>query len=61
MTSIELQCVPPVVPSGPDGQLTPEQCSDTIKRLTRNNSRIARMLRDLEVRTSDVERDKVIG
>ena len=61
MSTIELHYVAPVAPSGPDGQLSAKQCSDSIQRLQRNNSRIAKMVRDMDVRVSDIERDKVIG
>ena len=61
MFSIELQFLAPVVPHGPNGLLSQEQCSDSIMRLQRNMSRMARMVRDTEVRVSDIEREKVIG
>ena len=53
MSSIELQFLAPVVPSGPNGLMSHEQCSDM--------SRMAKMVRDTEVRVSDIEREKVIG
>ena len=61
MSSIELQFLAPVVPSGPNGLMSQEQCSDSIQRLQRNMSRMAKMVRDTEVRVSDIEREKVIG
>ena len=56
-----IQFLAPVVPHGPNGLLSQEQCSDSIMRLQRNMSRMARMVRDTEVRVSDIEREKVIG
>ena len=61
MSSIELQCVTPTVPAGPNGTLSLEQVTTTIKRIQRNESRIATMLRNMDIRVTDIERERIIG
>ena len=61
MSSIELQFTAPPKPSGPNGELSLGQCSDSITKQNRNISRIASLLRDMDVRVTDLEREKFIG
>ena len=61
MSAIELQYAAPTIPSGPDGTLSIAQCSESILKLQRNTCRIATMLRDMDVRVTDGERERFIG